>query len=167
MAQVLAANELYDKMWVYYNLFQPVMHLMEKEVTLEDGKPARVKRRYDQARTPFDRLCATDAILPEHREQLEALRDRINPRRLRQEIYDAIDHIFTLPGVVPGITEDVHQTLAKNLNPKKGADSPVTLSFDLTRSMTPLKKGLRPTLDGRTRAKKHHFWGADPRNRRF
>ena len=122
VAQVLAANELYDKMWVYYNLFQPVMHLMEKEVILEDGKPARVKRRYDQARTPFDRLCATDAILPEHREQLEALRDRINPRRLRQEIYDAIDHIFTLPGAVPGITEDVHQTLAKNLNPKKGDD---------------------------------------------
>ena len=120
VAQVLAANELYDKMWVYYNLFQPVMHLMEKEAILEDGKPARVKRRYDQARTPFDRLCATDAILPEHREQLEALRDRINPRRLRQEIYDAIDHIFTLPGAVPGITEDVHQTLAKNL--KKGDD---------------------------------------------
>jgi len=121
-AQVLAANELYDKMWVFYNLFQPVMHLIEKEVILEDGKPARVKRRYDQARTPFDRLCATDAILPEHREQLEALRDRINPRRLRQEIYDAIDHTFTLPGAVPGITENVHQTLAKNPNPEKGDD---------------------------------------------
>jgi len=122
VAQVLAANELYDKMWVYYNLFQPVMHLIEKEVILEDGKPARVKRRYDQARTPFDRLCATDAILPKHREQLEALRDRINPRRLRQEIYDAIDHTFTLPGAVPGITENVHQTLAKNPNPEKGDD---------------------------------------------
>lgn len=122
VAQVLAANELYDKMWVYYNLFQPVMHLIEKEVILEDGNPARVKRRYDQARTPFDRLCATDAILPEHREQLEALRDRINPRRLRQEIYDAIDHTFTLPRAVPGITENVHQTLAKNPNPEKGDD---------------------------------------------
>lgn len=28
--------------------------------------------------------------------------------------------------------------------------------------MTLLKKGRRPTFDGRTRAKKRHFWGADP-----
>jgi len=122
VAQVLAANELYDKMWVYYNLFQPVMHLIEKEVILEDGKPARVKRRYDQARTPFDRLCATDVILPAHREQLEALRDRINPRRLRQEVYDDIERIFALPGAVPGITENVYLTLTKNLDPEKGDD---------------------------------------------
>ena len=59
VAQVIAANELYDKMRVHYNFFQPVMHLVEKTVILEDGKPVRVKRRHDQARTPFDRLCAT------------------------------------------------------------------------------------------------------------
>ena len=78
VAQILAANKLYDKMWVYYNFFQPVMHLVEKEVVREDDQPVRVKRRHDDARTPFDRLCETDAILPEHREQLEALRDDIN-----------------------------------------------------------------------------------------
>jgi hypothetical protein len=32
VAHVLAVNQLYDKMWVYYNLFQPVMHLVEKEI---------------------------------------------------------------------------------------------------------------------------------------
>ena len=73
VAQVLALNTLYDKMWLYYNLFQPVMHLVEKEVIREDGGRGRVKRHYDQARTPFDRLCKTEAILPEHREQLETL----------------------------------------------------------------------------------------------
>jgi len=130
VAQVLALNALYDRMWVYYNFFQPVMHLIEKEVIPQDGKPARVKRRHDQARTPFDRLCNTDAILPEHRQQLEALRDATNPRRLRQEIYDAIEHLFTLPGAVPGVVENVHLALAENRH--KGDDYLLDLAFDRT-----------------------------------
>ena len=130
IAQVLALNGLYDQMWVYYNFFQPVMHLVDKEVIREDGQPARVKRRHDEARTPFDRLCQTDAILPEHREQLEGLRDAINPRRLRQEIYDAIVHLFALPGAVSGIGENVHLSLAKNR--EKGDDDWPSFEFNRT-----------------------------------
>jgi hypothetical protein len=130
VAQVLALNTLYDKMWLYYNLFQPVMHLVEKEVMRENGERARVKRHYDEARTPFDRLCRTEAILPEHRERLEALRDSINPRRLRQEIYDDIESIFKSPGAVPGLTENVHLTLAKNR--QKGDDELLDLAFNRT-----------------------------------
>jgi hypothetical protein len=130
VVQVLALNALYDKMWVYYNLFQPVMHLVEKEVIQEEGRPARVKRHHDEARTPFDRLCQTDAILPEHREQLEALRDATNPRRLRQEIYDAIEHIFDLPGAAPGTVENVYHSLAQNH--EKGDDDRPSFEFNRT-----------------------------------
>jgi hypothetical protein len=80
-------------------------------VTHVESQPARVKRRYDQARTPFDRLCETSAITQEHREQLEALRNRTNPRQLRQDIYDQIDYIFSLPNPVPGQTENVYLSL--------------------------------------------------------
>ncbi len=130
VAQVLALNALYDKMWIYYNLFQPVMHLVAKELIQEHGKPTRVKRRHDQARTPFDRLCQTSAILPEHRQFLERLRDQINPRRLRQEIYDAIDHIFSLPGAVPEVTENVYLTLTQN--PEKEGDEMFDFAFNRT-----------------------------------
>jgi hypothetical protein len=123
VAQVLAANRLYDQMWLYYNLFQPVMHLIEKTVTLEQGQPTRVKRKHDLARTPFDRLCSTDAVAPQCRERLQALRDRINPRRLRQEIYALLDQLFDLPGAVPGVTEDVFQTLAYPFSEKGDDDS--------------------------------------------
>jgi hypothetical protein len=135
VAQVIAANRLYDKMWLYYNLFQPVMILSEKEVIREDDKPARVKRRYKDARTPFDRLCQTNAILPEHREQLEVLRDSINPRALRQEIYDDIDHIVALPGATPGTSENVHFTLLKNL--EQGGDPRLNLTFHRTPIVEP------------------------------
>ena len=131
IAQNIAINRLYEKVWVYYNLFQPVMRLAEKIVIpAADGQPARIKRRHDQARTPFNRLCATNAITPERRAQLEALRDQTNPRQLRQEIYDLIDDVFSLPGAVPGQSEDVYQTLGFPSSLQWGADSPVTLSFD-------------------------------------
>jgi hypothetical protein len=131
VVQILALNALYDKLWLYYNLFQPVMHLMEKEVIREDGQPARVKRRHGQATTPFDRLCQTDAILPEHRAQLNALRDSINPRRLREAIYDAIEHILRLPCATPGVSEDVHQTLTRHHN--QGGDDLLNLAFNRTK----------------------------------
>jgi hypothetical protein len=43
--QTLAVNYLYDKMWLYYNFFQPVLHLTEKLFVHEEGQPTRVKRR--------------------------------------------------------------------------------------------------------------------------
>ncbi len=137
VVQVIATNELYDKMWLYYHLFQPVMHLVEKEIVREDGQIVRVKRRYDRARPPFDRLCETEAILPQHREQLERLRDQINPRQLRQAIYDDIDRIFALPGVTPGETENVYLTLIDNLEPKEGTINLLDLGFN----RTPMKSG--------------------------
>jgi hypothetical protein len=41
-------NLLYERMWVYYNLFQPVLHLADKAMV--DG---RVRRRWDRAATPY------------------------------------------------------------------------------------------------------------------
>lgn len=134
-AQTMAINQLYDMMWLYYNLFQPVMRLTEKTFVPADGQPSRIKRRFDQARTPFDRLSETNVISEEQKEQLRPLRDRVNPRQLRQEIYDLIDHIFRLPGAVPGETEDVYKTLSTPIQGQKGEGIPVTLSFERTISV--------------------------------
>jgi hypothetical protein len=134
VAHVLATNQLYDQMWVYYNLFQPVMHLREKETVREEGQPTRIVRRHDTARTPFDRLCATNAILPEHREQLGALRDATNPRRLRQEIYAAIDHVASLPTATPGRKESAFDTLAHSLDMETRVDDPFNFGFRRTTS---------------------------------
>ena len=123
VAHTLAVNRLYDKMWLYYNFFQPVMRLTEKTSMHAAGQPTRVKRRYDDASTPFARLCATKAIPQEWQEELEALRDSTNPRQLRREIYDLMDHIATLPGATPGVTEDVRQTLATHLASQRTAEN--------------------------------------------
>jgi hypothetical protein len=125
-AQTRLLNELYQKMGYYYNLFQPVMRLVAKVVNpATDERPARLQRRYDRPRTPFDRLCETDAISDQPREDLLALRQRINPRSLRKEIYVLRDTLFTLPGALRGVTENVHQTLHYPLElelPQEGTD---------------------------------------------
>jgi hypothetical protein len=128
VAQTLALNHLYDQMWRYYNLFQPVMRLTEKTVIRREGQPTRLKRHYAPARTPFDRLCAANVLLPQHQQQLAALRDSTNPRQLRQEIYHLLDDLFALPNATPGIAQDVRQTLTA----PSERDDPSTLAFNRT-----------------------------------
>lgn len=110
--QTKAVNQLYDMMWLYYNFFQPVMRLAEKTVVRREGQPTVVRRRYDTAKTPFDRLCLTQAITQQRQEQLEALRERTNPRQLRQQIYDQIDDIFSLDCATSESIQNVYETLS-------------------------------------------------------
>lgn len=117
-------------MWVYYNLFQPIFHLVAKEVhPAAEGRPARIRRRHDNASTPFDRLCATGVLPPERRYQLERLRDQTNPRRLRQAIYDQLEYVLSLPGAIAGRPEDVGLTLGVYTISWNDDSSPVTLSI--------------------------------------
>lgn len=111
VAQCRLLNDLYDKMWLYYNLFQPVMRLCEKSSSKREDGTLSVKRRYDQARTPFDRLCASMAIPSERRTELERLRDCTNPRQLRQEIEDGLVQLLALPCAATGTVENVLETL--------------------------------------------------------
>ena len=79
--QVAQLNALYDQMWIYYNLFQPVLHLAEKRRV--EGK---LRRIWDQAQTPYQRLWATGVLDPTPAQQLARCYEQTNPRRLRQEI---------------------------------------------------------------------------------
>jgi len=62
VTQAKAMNALYDKLWLYYNLLQPATRLQEKRLVQREqgGFPARGV--HGQVQTPFDRLCATEAM---------------------------------------------------------------------------------------------------------
>lgn len=79
--QIAAMNVIYEKMWVYYNLFQPVLHLCEKTVAGD-----KVRRKWDRAQTPFERLKATGTLSAQQQQRLQALYEQTNPRQLRDEI---------------------------------------------------------------------------------
>jgi hypothetical protein len=98
--QCAALNALYDQMWVYYNLFQPVLHLVEKS---HDG--VRVRRRWDDAQTPFARLQATNTLDPVARERLERLYAETNPRALRRTVQRGLNALlYPRPSVLAPTT---------------------------------------------------------------
>lgn len=141
--QTCALNRLYDQMWLYYNFFQPVMRLAEKRIIHEEGRKNHIKRKYDQAQTPFDRLCATGCLDDGVKAQLQRQREATNPRQLRQEIQEGLRRLRQLPLADPGQPEDVRQTLLQNTEgqteqlftssaPTANEPLSVTLSFDRT-----------------------------------
>jgi hypothetical protein len=87
--QCAALNVLYDQMWIYYNLFQPVLHLVEKT---HDG--TRIRRRWDLAQTPFARLLATNVLDSAERKRLERLYAETNPRALRRTVLAGVDALL-------------------------------------------------------------------------
>lgn len=87
--QVTAMNALYEQMWLYYNLFQPVMHLSEKIVGAND-----IQRKWDTAQTPYQRLRATGTLSAEQQTRLQTLYEQTNPFRLREEIARALDALW-------------------------------------------------------------------------
>lgn len=97
--QAAALGELYDAMWTYYNLFQPVLHLIRKEVVPDAvGGRGRLRRTWDAARTPHQRLLETGALARDEADRLALLHRTTNPRRLRAAIYQALSGLW---GAVP------------------------------------------------------------------
>ncbi len=92
-SQLVALNRLYDRMWLYYNLFQPVLRLTNKEVAGRD----RIKRTWDQARTPYQRVLEARVLSEEQRAMLLALHASTNPLRLRREIHQTIERLWDEP----------------------------------------------------------------------
>lgn len=84
-------------MWVYYNLFQPVMHLSEKIV---EGD--RTRRKWDEPKTPYERLLASGVLSQEQQERLQQLYEQTNPAQLRQAIYAGLTRLWEQATVQDG-----------------------------------------------------------------
>ncbi len=82
LEQIAALNTLYEDMWLYYNLFQPVLHLCEK--TVVEGK---VHHKWDEAQTPYERVVASGVLSGEQQARLQHLYEQTNPLQLRESIY--------------------------------------------------------------------------------
>jgi hypothetical protein len=89
--QVEALNELYELMWVYYNLFQPVLHISGKQYLQEEG---RMRRKWDRASTPYECVKQTGELAAIQQQKLDELYTQTNPRALRAEIYRRLSQVW-------------------------------------------------------------------------
>jgi len=106
-------NRIYDKMHIYHNFIQPVMHQIDKQwVSYADTHGGYTRRFHDDPVPPVVRLCRS-GILPDHKcSELLALRDAINPLALRRIIYADLDHLFAYSCAPQGKLQSIFQTLA-------------------------------------------------------
>ncbi len=88
-AQLRLLNELYGYLRLYTNCFQPVMKLLSKE---RDG--AKVKKKFDEPRTPYQRLMAMPGISPQIKRRLKSEYASLNPAQLKREIMRLQEKLF-------------------------------------------------------------------------
>jgi hypothetical protein len=94
-------ERVYAPLRLYGNFFQPVRKLIAKERV-----GAKVRKRYDRAQTPYQRLLAAGVLDEAQRATLAALYRGLNPVRLLAEIDAALAVLGTLAergrGPAPG-----------------------------------------------------------------
>ena len=105
--QTILLNHIYDRLWLYFNFFQPVMRQTAK--TYEQG---RVIRQHEDVRTPFQRVRSVDILEAKKQRELGNLFETTDPLALREEIYQLLHKLFQLPCARQGRTEHIFDTLA-------------------------------------------------------
>jgi hypothetical protein len=89
--ELAVLNELYDWLRLYTNFFQPVMKLREKSRV-----GSKVKKKYDQAKTPYRRVLESSFISREAKEKLQEEYAELNPVELKREIIRLQDRLSAL-----------------------------------------------------------------------
>ena len=66
---------------VYVNFFQPTMKLVEKQRV-----GTKVKKHYDVAKTPYQRLLSSGVLTDQKKQQLQVYYETLNPMSLKRQI---------------------------------------------------------------------------------
>ena len=89
-------RRVYELARWHVNFFQPVQKLVTKTRV-----GARAHRVYDGAQTPYQRLCASGALAPAKRAELDRLYHSLNPLRLRRDLDAALERLWALAAPDP------------------------------------------------------------------
>lgn len=79
--QLRLLNQLYEKLDLYTNFFQPSVKLKSKE-----RHGARVTKKYHAARTPYQRLLDSSFMTEETKQQLRDRYHLLNPAQLKRQL---------------------------------------------------------------------------------
>ena len=89
--QLNILNNLYANEWrLYLNFFQPTMKLKEK---IKDLTTGRTKKKYYEAKTPYQRLIEHPDISEKQRDMLRSAYNNLNPVKLRRQIKVKINRL--------------------------------------------------------------------------
>ena len=111
VAQSVALDKIYQRLWFFNNCFQPCLRLSTKDfIPANDGQPARIHRTFS-ALTPWRRLCNAGVLAPDLLDLLRLRIELTNPRVLQRQIHADLDALYRLPCKSSDVPEDVFDTL--------------------------------------------------------
>jgi len=84
-------NALYEDLHLYINFFQPSMKLISKQRV--DNK---VHKKYDQARTPYQRVLESAQVSEADKERLRQIYPTLNPVTLHRRMEEHLNAIWNL-----------------------------------------------------------------------
>ena len=84
-------RRLYDHLRLYVNYFQPMMRLKDKT---RDG--AKVRKVYDEARTPYQRLVQSGVLSSEQNEALQRQYRSLSPVKLLERINRELEKLWSM-----------------------------------------------------------------------
>lgn len=84
-------QDLYQVLRLYHNFFQPVMKLIGKERV-----GARVKKQYDEAQTPYQRILEAEEVSQTIKDELHQTYLTLNPVSLRRQIDTTLNSLWDL-----------------------------------------------------------------------
>lgn len=84
-------NEVYELLRIWINHWQPTLKLVGKE---RDG--AKVRKHYDEAKTPYRRVLATEALSDKSRGSLDQEHGSRRPGALRRDLDAACEKLWRL-----------------------------------------------------------------------
>jgi hypothetical protein len=86
-----ALDNVYILLRLYVNFFQPVRKLVSKS-----RQGAKVRKVYDTAQTPYQRLLASATLTEEKMMMLASIYAALNPASLLRQLRQAVQHLWTL-----------------------------------------------------------------------
>jgi integrase-like protein len=82
-------GKLYPLLCLQMNFFRPIRKLVAKE-----RQGAKVSKRYDEPRTPYQRVLASSSLDQASRERIEKTLLRLNPAELQRQIEQLLDQLW-------------------------------------------------------------------------
>jgi hypothetical protein len=104
-------RELYGHLRLYVNFFQPQQKLVDKT-----RQGATVRKRYDVAMTPYQRIMASPDVPPQAKEALTATYLSLNPVELKRQVGRCQDRLITIARTKPERRKEVSGPPKRSFN---------------------------------------------------
>jgi hypothetical protein len=104
-------KQIYERQTLLSNYFYPWMKLATKT-----RRGARVYRRYDTPRTPFQRLLERSDVSPTTKHRLQLVFDSLNPAQIRRELTKLQEQLYKLASGKPA-PKGPHRGKAIHIHP--------------------------------------------------